>query len=77
VQIFFCDGSATEKVEVEYPVGHRRRRAEGIPLLVEKFKVTAETCFPAERVKKILVVFENSKSLDGVTADKFAEQFIS
>src|SRR5437667_2304789 len=36
VQIFFKDGSATENVEVEYPIGHRRRRAEGIPLLVKK-----------------------------------------
>jgi 2-methylcitrate dehydratase len=38
VQVFFADGSATERVEVEYPLGHRRRRAEGIPLLVEKFE---------------------------------------
>src|SRR6516165_4483975 len=38
VQVFFKDGSATEKVAVEYPIGHRRRRAEGIPLLVNKFE---------------------------------------
>lgn len=53
IQIFFRDGSSTEKVEVEYPVGHRRRRAEGIPLLVEKFKENAETCFTKERVTQI------------------------
>jgi Fic family protein len=35
VQVFFADGTHTEKIEVEYPVGHRRRRAEGIPLLPE------------------------------------------
>ena len=38
VQVFFKGGSHTDKVAVEYPIGHRRRRDEGIPLLVEKFQ---------------------------------------
>ena len=38
VQIFYKDGTKSKKVEVEYPIGHRRRRDEGIPLLIEKFK---------------------------------------
>ncbi|HUG98929.1 MAG TPA: bifunctional 2-methylcitrate dehydratase/aconitate hydratase [Gammaproteobacteria bacterium] len=38
VQVFFKDGSSTERVEVEYPIGHRKRRAEGIPVLVRKFE---------------------------------------
>ena len=76
VQIFFRDGSATEKVEVEYPVGHRRRRAEGIPLLVEKFKVNAESCFSPERTKGILSLFEEANTLENTQADKFMEQFI-
>jgi 2-methylcitrate dehydratase len=38
VQVFFNDGSATERVEVEFPIGHRRRREEGIPVLVGKFR---------------------------------------
>src|SRR3989449_3060425 len=58
VQVFFIDGTKTDKVEVEYPVGHRRRRAEGIPLLLQKFKSNAATRFPAERVQKILSLFE-------------------
>ena len=37
VQVFFKDGSATEKLVVEYPLGHRRRRKEGIPLIIEKY----------------------------------------
>ena len=37
VQVFFNDGSSTPQVAVEYPLGHRRRRAEGIPKLIEKF----------------------------------------
>jgi 2-methylcitrate dehydratase len=54
VQIFFRDGSATEKVEVEYPVGHRRRRVEGIPLLVEKFRANAATCLSSGKVQTLL-----------------------
>ncbi|MCF7995034.1 MAG: 2-methylcitrate dehydratase, partial [Chromatiaceae bacterium] len=38
VQVFFSDGSSTDKVSVDYPVGHRRRRGEGIPLLEAKFE---------------------------------------
>ncbi|KPK59653.1 MAG: 2-methylcitrate dehydratase [Gammaproteobacteria bacterium SG8_31] len=38
VQVFFKDGTATARVEVEFPIGHRKRRDEGIPLLVKKFE---------------------------------------
>jgi 2-methylcitrate dehydratase PrpD len=38
VQVFFTDGTQTERLVVDYPVGHRRRREEGIPLLLEKFE---------------------------------------
>ncbi len=37
VQVFFRDGSSTEKVAVDFPIGHRERRAEGIPVLKKKF----------------------------------------
>lgn len=76
IQIFFRDGSATEKVEVEYPVGHRRRRDEGIPLLVAKFNATAETCFSATHVQQIIALFTDAKTLDGMTAAKFTDQFV-
>jgi 2-methylcitrate dehydratase len=59
VQVFFTDGTATEKVEVEYPIGHRRRRAEGIPLLKQKFKQNIATRFDAERCEQILSILEN------------------
>ena len=77
VQIFFRDGSATEKVEVEYPVGHRRRRAEGIPLLVKKFQANAESCFPPSRVTKILARFESANLLEQMAVDEFVDLFIA
>src|SRR5262249_54368577 len=59
VQVFFANGEATEKIEVDYPVGHRRRRAEGIPLLVNKFKSNLATRFDAEQARGILNLFED------------------
>jgi len=38
VQIFYKDGTKSEKVEIEYPIGHKRRRVEGIPLLISKIQ---------------------------------------
>jgi len=38
VQVFFKDGTASERVQVDYPIGHRKRRKEGMPVLVKKFE---------------------------------------
>ncbi|MEQ8204751.1 MAG: 2-methylcitrate dehydratase, partial [Woeseia sp.] len=37
IQVFFKDGSSTDKVSIDFPIGHRRRREEGIPVLKQKF----------------------------------------
>ena len=60
VQVFFKDGSATEAVTVEYPIGHRRRREEAAPLLVEKFVKNMSTQFEMRQVRDILAVFEEA-----------------
>src|SRR5207244_6170275 len=57
VQVFFKDGTKTDKVEVEYPLGHRRRRAEGIPLLVKKFHENVATRLSAAQLKAIETAF--------------------
>ena len=49
VQVFFKDGSKTDNVEVEYPLGHRRRRKEGMPLLEAKFKTNLARRFRAKQ----------------------------
>ena len=76
VQIFFRDGSMTQKAEVEYPVGHRRRRAEGLPLLVEKFQTNATSCFSAERIEQTLALFEDVKGLDQTQVDEFVGKLV-
>ena len=76
VQVFFQDGRATERVEVQYPVGHRRRRAEGKPLLVKKFKQNAGSRFPANQVERILDVFENRQRLEQMPVNEFVDLFV-
>lgn len=64
VQVFFNDGSATEEVSVEYPVGHRRRRQEGVPLLEEKFYQNLLSRFPRGRTDKIFALCQNTEGFE-------------
>jgi len=64
VQVFFKDGTSTPRVEIEYPVGHRRRRAEGIPLLIDKFRNNLATLYPAERVEALSQLFLDRNKLE-------------
>jgi len=77
VQVFFSDGTATQKVEVEYPIGHRRRRAEGIPLLVRKFKENIATRFEPIRCERILQLFDDVKRLEQTPVDEFVGYFVA
>ena len=64
IQIFFKDGTSTDKIEVEYPIGHRRRREQGIPLLVEKFERNLATQFSEERCQNILNLCMDQNNLE-------------
>ena len=75
IQVFFKDGSSTEKVEIEYPVGHRRRRAEGIPLLEAKFKKNLETRFPAWKCDKIFGICLDQDRLESTPVKDFMDLF--
>ncbi len=54
VQIFYKDSSSSEQVAVEYPIGHRRRRSEGIPELIKKFDINLKREFDDTQAKKIM-----------------------
>lgn len=73
VQVFFKDGSHTEQVTVEYPLGHRRRREQGIPLLKEKFRKSLETRFPPQRCDRIVDVFQDQKKLESLPVNQLLE----
>ncbi|MBI2759630.1 MAG: bifunctional 2-methylcitrate dehydratase/aconitate hydratase [Chloroflexi bacterium] len=76
VQIFFNDGASTENIAIEYPLGHRRRRAEGIPLLIEKFKINLATRLPEDRIATILNLFSNPQKLADTPAHEFMNLFV-
>jgi 2-methylcitrate dehydratase len=75
VQVFFTDGSATENIAVEYPVGHRRRRAEGIPLLIKKFETNLASRLSPPSCDKILKLCLDLKALHSTPVDVFTDMF--
>ena len=75
VQVFFNDGSCTDKVAVEYPIGHRRRRAEGIPLLIEKFKANLASRLPPQQCNDIVDLCLDLERLQATPVDKFTDMF--
>lgn len=76
LQIFFSDGSSTEKIEVEYPIGHRRRREEGIPVLINKFEENLKTQFSSSRANKILDICNDQLELENTSVTDFMELLI-
>ena len=76
IQVFFNDGSTTDKVAVEYPIGHRRRRKEGIPLLEDKFNNNLATRFPGQRCDRIYQLCKDQKALEGTPVHEFVGLFV-
>jgi 2-methylcitrate dehydratase len=76
VQVFFKDGTATENIEVEYPLGHRRRRKEGVPLLVAKYKINLARRFPPKQQAAILSLCSNQKRLEATPVHQFVDLFV-
>ncbi|EKM54489.1 uncharacterized protein PHACADRAFT_258368 [Phanerochaete carnosa HHB-10118-sp] len=70
------DGSVLPEVEVEYPVGHKRRRAEGTPLLLAKFKRHISAHFDGAQQKKILDTVNDAASFAKLPIDKFTDLFV-
>ncbi|WP_166268475.1 2-methylcitrate dehydratase [Marinobacter caseinilyticus] len=76
IQVFFLDGSSTDKVAVEYPIGHRRRRVDGIPLLEDKFRNNLMTRFAGQRCDEIWSVCKDQKRLEETPVQDFVSLFV-
>ena len=76
VQIFFKNGSATEKVAVEYPIGHRRRRTEGMPLLIKKFAANLASRLSPPQRQAIMDVCLDAERLRPMPIDKFIDMWV-
>jgi len=76
ITVEFKDGKKTGEVVVEYPIGHRRRRKEGIPLLVEKFKTNLARRFPEKQRNAILALCQDAKTLEATPVNEFVDLFV-
>jgi len=76
LQVIFEDGSVTDEIEINYPVGHRRRREEGIPLLEEKFMTNLLTVFEKDRCNEIFELCIDQKKLEDTKVNDFMDLFI-
>ena len=76
VQVFFEDGTSTERAHVDFPIGHRKRRAEGIPLLVKKFEASVAEHFPPAQTGKIKAVFADRARLEAMPVHEFVSVMV-
>ncbi len=76
ITVEFADGRTLPEVVVEYPVGHRRRRAEGIPLLVEKFRTNLARRFPARQQQRILDASLERARLEAMTVPEYVDLYV-
>ncbi len=71
VQVFFADGSATDKVAIDYPIGHRERRAEGIPVLVDKFDRSVRPKLADAQWTRLKALCDDREALAQTAVDDF------
>jgi 2-methylcitrate dehydratase len=76
LQIYFNDGSRTQKVEVEYPIGHRHRRKEGIPLLERKFFNSLKNTFNNDQANRIYSLCLDSEKIKNTPVNEFMDLFV-
>jgi 2-methylcitrate dehydratase len=77
IQVFFNDGTKTERVDVEYPLGHRRRRKEGVPQLEAKFRTNLARRFAPKQQQAILSLTRSQERLEATPVSEFVDCFAS
>src|ERR1700733_11863927 len=77
VQVFFKDGSSSERVAVDFPIGHRKRRAEGMPVLVKKFESSVAAHFQPRQTESIKAMFADRKALMAMPVSDFMAKLVT
>src|SRR6202522_2726994 len=77
VQVFFKDGSSSERVAVDFPIGHRKRRAEGMPVLVKKFESSVAAHFQPRKNESIKAMFADRKTLMAMPVSDFMAKLVT
>ena len=71
MKLVFQDGSESDWVTIEYPIGHHRRRSEGWPILMDKFKKNISTQLSPLRIERIMKVMSDTNALSTLSVDDF------
>jgi 2-methylcitrate dehydratase len=77
VQVFFKDGSSSERVAVDFPIGHRKRRTEGMPVLVKKFESSVAAHFQAKQTESIKAMFMDRRALTAMPVSDFVAKLVT
>ncbi|HUN74664.1 MAG TPA: bifunctional 2-methylcitrate dehydratase/aconitate hydratase [Steroidobacteraceae bacterium] len=77
VQVFFRDGSSTQRVELAFPIGHRRRRAEGLPLLAAKFNRAVAAHFAPRQSERVQALFADLAKLDTLPVNELLAALVT
>jgi 2-methylcitrate dehydratase len=76
VQVFFTDGTHTPKVEVEYPMGHPKRRQDFLPVLRQRLQASLARRYPSRQQKRLLELYDSAGSLDVMPVHDFVTQLV-
>ncbi len=77
VQVYFKDGTATQRIQVDFPIGHRKRRAEGMPVLVQKFESSVAAHFAPKQTESIKAMFADRKNLATLAVSDFVAKLVT
>jgi 2-methylcitrate dehydratase len=77
VQVFFKDGTSSPRVQVDYPIGHRKRRVEGMPVLVKKFEASVAAHFGVKQTESIKKMFADQAALALMPVSDFVAKLVS
>ena len=76
VQVFFDDGTATERIAIDYPLGHPRRRAAGMPLLKQKFDSSVAQHFAPKQAEALKQLFADRAKLEAMSVSDFVARVV-
>jgi 2-methylcitrate dehydratase len=77
VQVFFKDSSSTPRIHADYPIGHRKRREEGMPVLVKKFEASVDAHFKEKQAERVKALFASSAKLDAMSVSEFVAGMVT
>ena len=77
LQIFFRDGSHSPRVQVDFPVGHRKRRAEGMPVLVRKFEAAVDAHYEPKQAARLKGLFADRRPLEALPVNELMAALVS